>query len=88
MREAGLSLSSLEIKSFDCPHANIRHETGDVKMAAKTMAEEIRAWSNSTFLSGLIMFYLYFKSHSKCFFVGFGYVFASLIAHVNSNPKK
>ncbi|XP_078376438.1 uncharacterized protein LOC144659798 [Oculina patagonica] len=53
VREAGLALASLEIKSFDCPHAKIRHETGDVKMAAKSMAEEIRAWSNFSFLSGL-----------------------------------
>lgn len=53
VRQAGLSLDSLEIKTFDCPHAKIRQETGDVKMAAKSMAEEVRAWSNSSFLSGI-----------------------------------
>ncbi|KAJ7374125.1 hypothetical protein OS493_009462 [Desmophyllum pertusum] len=53
VRKAGLSLVSLEIKTFPCPHTKMRQETGDVKMAAKSMAEETRAWSNSTFLSGL-----------------------------------
>ena len=54
VRKAGLSLVSLEIKTFPCPHTKMRQETGDVKMAAKSMAEETRAWSNSTFLSGMM----------------------------------
>ena len=56
VRRAGLSLASLEIKTFACPHAKIRHETGDAKMAAKSMAEETRMWSNSSFLSGMAEF--------------------------------
>ena len=50
MREAGLSLASLEFKTFPCPHTKLRQQTGDAKMAAKSMAEETRAWSNSSFL--------------------------------------
>ena len=61
VREAGLSLASLEIKTFDCPHTKLRQETGDVKMAAKSFTEEIRAWSNFSFLSGLFIFCLYLK---------------------------
>ncbi|KAL9980562.1 hypothetical protein ACROYT_G009165 [Oculina patagonica] len=53
VRKAGLTLSSLEVKTFACPHAKLRRETGNIKMAAKSMAEEIRMWSNSSFLSGL-----------------------------------
>jgi len=53
VRRAGLLLASLEIKTFACPHAKILQDTGDAKMAAKSMAEEIRMWSNYTFLSGL-----------------------------------
>lgn len=53
VRRAGLSVASLEIKTFACPHANISRDTGDAKMAAKSMVKEIRMWSNSSFLSGL-----------------------------------
>ena len=58
VRRAGLLLASLEIKTFACPHAKILQDTGDAKMAAKSMAEEIRMWSNYTFLSGMIEFCL------------------------------
>ena len=57
--KAGLSLVSLEIKTFPCPHTKIRQETGNVKMAAKSMADETRAWSNFTFLSGVTMFHFW-----------------------------
>ena len=60
VRRAGLSLASLEIKTFACPHAKIGRDTGDAKMAAKSMVKEIRMWSNSSFLSGMIEFCLYF----------------------------
>ena len=60
VRRAGLSLASLEIKTFACPNAKIRQDTGNAKMAAKSMAEEIRMWSNSSFLSGIVEFCLYF----------------------------
>ena len=53
VRRAGLSLASLEIKTFACRHEKIREDTGDAKMAAKSMAEEIRMWSNSSFMSGM-----------------------------------
>ena len=59
VRRAGLSLASLEIKTFACPHAKIGQDTGDPKMAAKSMAEEIRMWSNSSFMSGMVEFCLY-----------------------------
>ena len=42
VRRSGLLLASLEIKTFACPHAKIRQDTGDVKRAAKSMAEETR----------------------------------------------
>ena len=63
VRRAGLSLASLEIKMFACPHAKIRQDTGDAKMAAKSMAEEIRMWSNSSFLSGMAEVCLLFVMH-------------------------
>ena len=63
VRRAGLSLASLEIKTFACPHAKIRQDTGDANMAAKSMAEEIRMWSNSSFLSGMAEVFLLFVMH-------------------------
>lgn len=56
VRKAGLSLASLEVKTFPCPHTKIRQETGDVKKAAKSMVDETRQWSNSSFMSGVIFF--------------------------------
>ena len=61
VRKAGLTLASLEIKTFACPHAKIRQDTGDAKMAAKSMAKEIRMWSNSSFMSGMVEFCLYIE---------------------------
>ena len=54
VRRAGLSLASLEFKAFACPHEKIRQDTGDAKIAAKSMAEEIRMWSISSFMSGKV----------------------------------
>lgn len=78
VRRAGLKLASLEIKTFACPHAKKRQETGDAKMAAKSMAEETRMWSNSSFLTGMIEFcvYIYFvfesgrENSSACYKLG------------------
>ena len=58
VRRAGLKLASLEIKTFACPHAKILQDTGDEKVVAKSMAEEIRRWSNYIFLSGMTEFCL------------------------------
>ena len=60
VRRAGLSLASLEIKTFACPHEKIRQDTCDTKMAAKSMAEETRMWSNSSFMSGMVGLCLYY----------------------------
>ena len=59
VRRVGLSLASLEIKTFACPHAKVLQDTRDAKMAAKSMVEETRIWSNSSFLSGMIEYCLY-----------------------------
>ena len=69
VRRAGLSLASLEIKTFACPHEKIRQDTGDAKMAAKSMAEETRMWSNSSLMSGMVPvgFYLYLRFENNRF---------------------
>lgn len=67
VRRAGLTLASLEIKTFACPHAQIRLDTGDIKAAAKSVAEETRMWSNTSFLSGMIEFCSYFNDNENDF---------------------
>jgi len=51
VREAGLTLVSVEIKEFPLPEKKILLETGDAKLAARHTTEQTRAWSNSMFLS-------------------------------------
>ena len=68
VRKAGLSLASLEVKTFPCPHTKIRRETGDVEKAAKSMVDETRQWSNSSFMSGRIVFFTTLTSYQGFFF--------------------
>ena len=51
VRRAGLTLVSVEIKEFPLPEKKLLSETGDVKLTARFSTEQIRAWSNSFFLS-------------------------------------
>ena len=51
VRQAGLTLVSVEIKEFPLPETKLLQETGDVKLAARFMTEQTRAWSNSAFSS-------------------------------------
>ena len=67
VRKAGLLLASLEVKTFPCPHTKIRKETGDTKRAAKSMVDETRQWSNSSFMSGQTVFFASLPSYEAFF---------------------
>ena len=51
VRKAGSTLVSVEIKEFPLPQTKLFQETGDAKLVARLTTEQIRAWSNSLFLS-------------------------------------
>ena len=51
VRKAGLTLVSVEIKEFPVPEKTLLLETGEAKIAARSITEQTRAWSNSMFLS-------------------------------------
>ena len=51
VRKAGLKLVSMEKKDFPLPEKKLLLETGDAKIAARSLTEQTRAWSNSMFLS-------------------------------------
>ena len=86
VRKAGLSLVSLDIKTFPCPYTKMRLETGDTAKAAKSLTEETRAWTNSSFLSGVIVLCVQ-QLYNKLVDFSYGLYFQTIMS-ITPPPKK